>query len=289
MALGDESEDVFLQKIEVFKNVILKTPVFPYLWIPHCIMMNLALRGTIGHGDAALKFSKKHPLSCFILAALYTYPGGILSNVFLAQPPLGFLTQHNPFYAFVAVWYLMFFGPFDILYKTLMNIPKISLLFSLVQDWLRVGLVAGGVTQVFSLHPSAFLYSVVISTIKSSGFMLVKYLEHAAQHGFTKGFVFPHHSSKTMVLAAVLFTAQKHGHLQADWDTLYFLLVIWAVAARIFTSLIYQNWDPYSLMETKVCCILYGADKDDPPQEKTESKSSPEDKAKSKKENKKDN
>jgi len=285
MALGDESEDVFLQKIEVFKSVILNTPVFPYLWVPHCIMMNLALRGTIGHGNAALKFSKKHPLSCFILAVLYTYPGGILSAVFLAQPPLGFLTQHNLFYAFLTVWYLMFFGPFDLLYKTVMNIPKISLVFSLAQDWLRVGLVAGGVHQVFSLHPSAFLYSVVICTIKSSGFMVVKYLEHAALHGFTKAFALPHHSSKTMVVAAVLLTAQKHGHLQADWDTLYFLLVIWAVAARIFTSLVYQNWDPYSLMETKVCCILYGADKEDPDEEKTKTTKE----NKSSKENKKDN
>jgi len=60
---------------------------------------------------------------------------------------------------------------------------------------------------------------------------------------------------------------------------------IWAVAARIFTSLVYQNWDPYSLMETKVCCILYGADKEDPDEEKTKTTKE----NKSSKENKKDN
>lgn len=271
MGVGDESEDTFIQRIELLKNIILKTPVFPYLWIPHCIMMNLALRGTIGHGNAALKFAKKHPLSCFMLGCLYTFPGGILSALVLAQPPLGFLTQHNLFYAFLTVWYLMFFGPFDILYKTLMTVPKISIVFSIAQDWLRVGLVGGAVTQVAALHPSAFLYSVVIATIKSSGFMLVKFAEHAALHGLTKGFVFPHHSSKTMVVAAALLTAQKQGHLQADWDTLYFLLVGWAVLARLITSLVYQNWDPYSLMETKVCSLLYGLDQDDPPEEKTKS------------------
>jgi len=70
-------------------------------------------------------------------------------------------------------------------------------------------------------------------------------------------------------VAAALLTAQKHGHLQADWDTLVFLLVAWAVVARLITSLVFQNWDPYSLMETKVCSLLYGADQDDPPQEKT--------------------
>jgi len=289
MGLGDVSEDTFLQRLELLKILILKTPTFPYLWIPHCIMMNLALRGTIGHGNAALKFAKKHPLSCFMLGCLYTFPGGILSALVLAQPPLGFLTQHNLFYAFLIVWYLMFFGPFDILYKTIMSVPKISLVFSVAQDWLRVGLVAGAVTQVATLHPTAFFYSVVIATIKSSGFMLVKFAEHASLHGLTKAFVIPTHHSKTMVVAAALLTAQKHGHLQADWDTLVFLLVTWAVVARLVTSLIFQNWDPYSLMETKVCWFLYGIDEDDVPEEKTKSAGETKKKTKSTGETKKDN
>ncbi len=32
----------------LLREIVLNTPTFPYLWVPHCILMNIALRATLG-------------------------------------------------------------------------------------------------------------------------------------------------------------------------------------------------------------------------------------------------
>jgi hypothetical protein len=36
------------------REILLNTPTFPYLWVPHCILMNIALRATLGTCFAAV-------------------------------------------------------------------------------------------------------------------------------------------------------------------------------------------------------------------------------------------
>jgi len=250
-----EVEDLFLS----LRQLVVHTPVFPYLWLPHCIMMNLALRATLGHGNVGLLFARRHPLSTFLLAILYTFPGGIISSLLLSQPLLSFLAAQNNFYTFLAAWYLIFYSPLDLLYKSVMAVPSITIAFTALQDWLRISLVASGVSSVLALHPNTFIYPVIIGTLKSSGFMFLKYAEHIAMNGWTKAFVLPHHSTKTMILAACLLTSHKLGHFPScSWDTLYTVIVLGAVVVRLVTSFIYKNWDPYFLLETQVRRFIYG-------------------------------
>jgi len=239
-------------------NTILKTPVFPFLWIPHCMLMSLSLRATLGHGPPALLFARKHPLSCYLMGVLYTFPGGLISLILLNKPILTFLTLSNNLYSFTVVWYLMFFGPRDFLYRILTSrLPLVPLLAAL-QDWQRIGLVSTGVKTILEVHPTSFLYPVVFATLKSSGFMVVKYCEQILLTGLSKAFVLPHHATKTMVVAACLLTAQQLGFLNVDYNDLYCGLVIMAISVRLLTSWIFKNWDPYCGVESQVCNIVYG-------------------------------
>ena len=102
---------------------------------------------------------------------------------------------------------------------------------------LFLDLVQSGVKTVLADHPDAFLYPVVFATIKSSGFMIVKYLEHTLVNGLSKPFTVPHHSSKTMFFAACILTAHHQGYIiSATRENLFVSLVLLTFSFRILTS-----------------------------------------------------
>merc|ERR1712215_487421 len=257
--MGTQGKDISNMTMFVAAmEIILKTPVFPFLWVPHCLLMSLSLRATLGHGPPALQFARKHPLSCYILGILYTFPGGLISLILLNQPILTFLTLSNNLNSFTVVWYLMFFGPGDFLYRILTSrIPLLPIL-SAAQDWQRIGLVSSGVKTILEIHPTSFLYPVVFATLKSSGFMIVKYCEQILLTGLSKAFVLPHHATKTMVVAACLLTAQKLDFLSIEYNDLFCGLVVVTMVVRLATSWVFKNWDPYTGVEGQVCTLVYG-------------------------------
>jgi len=120
------------------------------------------------------------------------------------------------------------------------------------------GLVSSGVKSILENHPNSFLYPVVFATLKSSGFMIVKYCEQILLSGLSKAFVLPHHATKTMVVAACLLTAQQMDMLSVDYNDLFCGLVLFAVIVRLVTSWVFTNWDPYCGVESHVCNLVYG-------------------------------
>ena len=127
---------------------IINIPVFPYLWIPHCIIMCLAVKSTIGIETetdilteetfilyilGSRNLDRTSPLSVFLLSVLYSYPGGILAAFILGNPILAFLTNTNQFLSFIITWYLMFYTRINIF------INNITLTFLLIaQDLMRL-------------------------------------------------------------------------------------------------------------------------------------------------------
>ena len=89
-------------------------------------------------------------------------------------------------------------------------------------------------------HPNSFLYPVVFATLKSSGFMIVKYCEQILLSGLSKAFVLPHHATKTMVVAACLLTAQQMDMLSVDYNDLFCGLVLMAIFVRLLTSWVFK-------------------------------------------------
>jgi len=232
--------------------------MFPYLWISHCILMGLALRATLGSGSKALRFARLHPLTCYILAILYTFPGGLLGLLLRNQSILTILSWSNNFYSFTVVWYLMFFGPKDFLYRLLAAFPLAPFLV-VAQDWLRIGVIRNGVRTMTEEQPELFLYSVVFASLTANGFMFVKYIEKVIETGMRQPLVIPHHASKTMVVAALLLTAQAKGFLpHCDSEDLYCFIVLGTVLIRLATTFVLKTWDPYTNLETQVCRLIYG-------------------------------
>jgi len=240
-------------------SFILSTPVFPYIWLPHCIIMCLALRATLGMKSQALRFARLHPLSCYILAIIYTFSGAFVGLLLRNQSVLTILSWSNNFYSFTVIWYLMFFGPKDFLYRIMNHFPLAPFLV-VAQDWLRIGVVRNGVKAMLEEQPQLFLYPVVFASVTANGFMFVKYIEKLLLNGFGHALVIEHHASKTMVFAAILLTAQAHNLIpNIDSEDLFCLLVLGAVFLRLLTTFVLRDWDPYISLESQVCSLLYGS------------------------------
>lgn len=152
----------------------------------------------------------------------------------------------------------MFFGPSDFLYRLLSNFPVAPVL-AVAQDWLRIAVVKNGVKAMHEEQPDLFLYPVVFASLTANGFMFLKYIEKVIQTGLSHAFVIEHHASKTMVIAALLLTAEAHNQLPViESGDLFCLLVLVAAFLRLFTTFVKKNWDPYISLEIQTSRLLYG-------------------------------
>ena len=154
---------------------VLTTPVFPYLWLPHVIIMTFFLRSSLG--PSAVPWAQRHPLSCFTLGLIYCFSGG-LAGLFLSNKSLLTILTWSPnLYSFSIAWYLMFFSPYDLVHRLVSTLTPFLPLLVAAQDWLRIAVVASGVRTTLEEHPTAFVYPVVFAVITSNGFLIFKYFE----------------------------------------------------------------------------------------------------------------
>ena len=154
---------------------ILTTPVFPYLWLPHVIVMTFFLRSSLG--PTAVPWAQRHPLSCFTLGLIYCFSGGLVGLFLSNKSLLTILTWSPNLYSFTIVWYLMFFSPYDLVHRLVSSLTPLLPLMVAAQDWLRIAVVASGIRTTLEEHPTAFVYPVVFAVITSNGFLIFKYFE----------------------------------------------------------------------------------------------------------------
>ena len=154
---------------------VLTTPVFPYLWLPHVIIMTFFLRSSLG--PSAVPWAQRHPFSCFTLGLVYCFSGGLVGLFLSNKSLLTILTWSPNLYSFSIAWYLMFFSPFDVVHRLVSSLTPVLPLMVAAQDWLRIAVVASGIRTTLEEHPTAFVYPVVFAVVTSNGFLIFKYFE----------------------------------------------------------------------------------------------------------------
>ncbi len=197
-----------------------------------------------------------------MLDVLYVYSGAIFSTLLLAEPSLAqvFLNT-QPLLVSLVCWYLVFYCPGDLFVRCL-DAMHLRIPLAAMQDFLRIQLVRSGVDIILKEHPGTFVYPVVFSICKSSGFLFLKYAERLLKEpGASGAFVIPNVATKLCVLSSLLFTAQQNGVLSVEKDVLFAGAVIVAVVLRLFSAL--SSADPFALAEDFSCGLLFGRHHDD--------------------------
>uniref|UniRef100_A0A1B0G4V0 Uncharacterized protein n=1 Tax=Glossina morsitans morsitans TaxID=37546 RepID=A0A1B0G4V0_GLOMM len=224
----------------------------------HSLLAALAVREDLGTNAQA--FSRKHPLACWLSTMLVIFSGAMVANALLGEPILAPLKNTPQLLVGTAVWYMVFYTPFDIGYKIGKFLP-VKLVASAMKEIYRAKKVYDGVTHAAKLYPNAWIIMIIIGTIKGNGAGFTKLLERLIRGAWTPTameFMQPSFYTKASLLASIIFVLDK----KTDWMSaphalVYFGIVIFLVYFKL-SSILLGIHDPFLPFENLFCAIFFG-------------------------------
>ncbi|KAL1449200.1 hypothetical protein WDU94_000419 [Cyamophila willieti] len=239
-------------------NQVMKLKMYPYFDVAHSVLCALHVREDLGAG--AQTFSRKHPLSCWLSTMLVIFSGGMVAGALLGEPILAPLKNTQQLMIGTAVWYVVFYTPFDIGYKACKFLP-VKILFSGMKEIYRCKKIHDGVTHAAKLYPSAYIIMIIIGTLKGNGAGFIKLLERLIRGVWTPTameFMQPSFPTKSSIVASIIFVLDKKTDLiSAPHALVYFGIVIFFIYFKL-SSLLLGIHDPFIPFENLGCALLFG-------------------------------
>ncbi|XP_065560441.1 trimeric intracellular cation channel type 1B.1-like [Artemia franciscana] len=190
-------------------NQVTKLKMWPYFDIAHCAMCCLAVREDLGSGSHG--FSRKYPLACWVSTMLVIYAGGFIAALLLGEPMLSPLKNTQSVLLATAVWYVIFYSPFDIGYKFAKFLP-VKILIAALKEVYRTKKVYDGVSHAAKLFPNSWLIMIVIGVVKGNGGGFIKIAERLIRGVWTPSAIEllqPTFPTKACIAAAIVFVIDK--------------------------------------------------------------------------------
>lgn len=244
-------------------NKVLKLDMYPYFEISHVIMCCIQIKSDFGHGiseKGAIVFSRKHPLACWLSCMFSTFSGTLLANFLLNEPIIGAFKNTQQVLLATAVWYLLFYSPFDIVYKFCTFLPA-KLLIACMKEINRCHKIHHGVIHASKIYPSSYFIIVLIGTVKGNGSGLLKVMERMLRGVWQPSsieFIQPTFATKASIAASILFIVDRKTDLiSAPHALVYFGVVIFLVYFKLSSVLLGIN-DPFGPFENLFCAIFFG-------------------------------
>ncbi|KAH9404069.1 Trimeric intracellular cation channel type B [Tyrophagus putrescentiae] len=239
-------------------NELTKLKMFPYFDIAHFVVTCLYLREDLSTGHHA--FSRKHPLACWISCMFSAFAGNILSGFLLGEPIVEAFKSTNHVILGTAVWYLIFYSPFDIVYKICKFLP-IKVVIAIMKEVIRCKKINDGVGHAAQLYPNSHLIMVIIGTVKGNGASLVKIIERCLRGVWMPNsieFLQPSFATKASIGASIIFILDKKTDLiSAPHSLVYLGIVIFFIYFKL-SSMLLGIHDPFLPFENLVCALFFG-------------------------------
>jgi hypothetical protein len=240
-------------------NQVTKLKMFPYFDIAHAALCCLHVREDLGLSGGTT-FTRRHPLATWLCSLVEIYAGGFLASLFLGEPVLGPLKSNEHLVLYTLVWYLIFYCPFDAVYKICKFLP-FKLAFSVMKEIYRVKKVYDGVSHSLKVFPSGYLIALIVGTIKGNGSGFTKIFERLLRGVWTPGAIEilqPSFPTKACIAASILFILDKKTDIiSAPHSLLYFGIVVFFVYFKI-SSILLGIHDPFAPFENIFCALCMG-------------------------------
>lgn len=208
----------------------------------------------------AILFSRKHPLSCWLSCMLSTYSGTILANFLLNEPIVGAFKNTQQVLLASAVWYLIFYSPFDLVYK-LCNFLPIKLILSSMKEINRCHKIHHGVLHAARIYPSSYFIIVLIGSVKGNGSGFLKVLERMFRGLWTPNaieFMQPTFATKASIAASILFLVDKKTDLLSAPHALVYSVVVFVLIYFKLSSILLGIQNPFGPFENLFCAVFFG-------------------------------
>ncbi|KAL7070675.1 hypothetical protein ACQ4LE_009779 [Meloidogyne hapla] len=232
--------------------------MYPYFDAAHYILMVLAVRDDLGPNCTA--FSRRHPLSCWLSSMVVCFAGSFLANFLLGEPVIAVFKKQEDILLATLIWYLVFYSPFDLVYKLAKFMP-IKIILSVMKECQRVFKINHGVLYAIKLYPNAHLIHILIGTAKGAGSGIIRIFEQ-----LIRGVWAPTHSeilrpsftTKACVIASVLLTFEKSGiFVSLPHEISYLGLLLFFVYFKL-SALLLNVADPLLPFENLFCAVFMG-------------------------------
>ncbi|KPL97207.1 trimeric intracellular cation channel type A-like protein [Sarcoptes scabiei] len=219
-------------------NELTKLKMYPYFDLAHFIVTGLYLRD-----DLSTAFA-----------------GNILSAFLLGEPIADSFKSTNHIILATAVWYILFYSPFDFVYKIIKFLPcKIGIV--IMKEIVRCKKIHAGVQHAYALYPNSYLIMIIIGTVKGNGSSFSKILERCIRGVWTPTaveFMSPSFATKASIGASVVFVLDK----KTDWisappSLVYLGVVIFFIYFKL-SSVLLGVHDPFLPFENLVCALCFG-------------------------------
>ncbi|KAH9498462.1 hypothetical protein Btru_007545 [Bulinus truncatus] len=244
-------------------TVITKLKMYPYFDIAHYILMCVAVREDVipqqGQGGPSLPFSRKHPFSSWLSSMLICFAGSIIANFLLGEPVITPFKDHQSIITATAVWYLVNYSPFDIIYKLSKLLP-VKLIICALKETQRAHKVYHGVLVAAKLYPSSYLIIVIVGTIKGAGSGLMKNFDRLIRGIWIPGsneILQPSFATKASLVASIIFLCERLNLIAVPHPLIYFGVVLFFVYFKI-SSVVLGIHDPFVPLENLFCAVFMG-------------------------------
>jgi len=241
-------------------TVVTKLKMYPYFDIANYILMAIMVRED-NHPPTtgSTLFSRKHPLSCWVATMLLCFAGSILGNLLVGEPLITPFKNHQDVLTATAVWYLINYSPFDLVYKIAKFLP-FKLIIYCLKEVQRANKVHHGVLYAMKLYPGSYLIIAIIGVVKgaaSSHMRLFARMLTGLWRPNETELLKPSFVTKGSLAAAIIFILEKKGLIQAPHPMIYFGIVIFFIYFRL-SSILLGIHDPFVPFENLFCAIFMG-------------------------------
>ncbi|CAJ0585671.1 unnamed protein product, partial [Mesorhabditis spiculigera] len=241
-----------------YSRRLQKIEMWPYFDIPHYLFAALSVREDLGL--QALPFARQHPFSCWLSTMMISFAGTFLANFLLGEAPIEPFKDHFDIIVATCAWYVIFYSPFDVVYKLTKFFP-IKVVLSVLKEIQRAYKVSHGVAHARRLYPESYLVQAMVGISKGAGGGIVKTVEQLIRGVWTPHsheILRPTFPTKACVIAATIFTIELNSNLiTAPYDLVYLTVVGFFVYFKL-SSLFLDVKDPLAPLENLFCAIFMG-------------------------------
>ncbi|CAG0919355.1 unnamed protein product [Notodromas monacha] len=206
------------------------------------------------------KFSRLHPFACWISCMISIFSGSLLTAFLLGEPLLSVFKTSDQLYVATAVWYMVFYAPFDVGYYIVSILP-VKCVLAVMKEVYRCKKINDGVVHASRLYPQGYLPILIVGTLKGNGGNFMKVMERLCRGIWTPDVMEtlrPSAPTKLSALAAAIFLVKEKTELiSAPHHVVYFGIMVFLVYFKL-SSLLLGIHDPLAPFENLGCTIFLG-------------------------------
>lgn len=246
-------------------HYVTNLKMYPYFDAANYIVMCLMVRDDSHVQEqpaGSTAFSRKHPLASWLLSMLMCFAGSIWSNVLVGEGAVVPFKQQKDILLATAVWYVINYCPFDLVYKVC-KLPPFRILIYSMKQIQAVDKVHHGVTYAVKKFPGSYMVPCVIGVAKGAGYNFMRTFERLVVRGAwnqtTNEILQPSFSTKACLAASFIFVCHHFGirYLTAPFSVIYLSVVVFFVYFSVAAQLSAAS-DPFLPFERLFCAVFFG-------------------------------